>query len=72
MNVSKDYPIIILEFERNRCPAILEFYDNCDIKYINGVTQNSFEQFFDSLTNNQKSKLYSNMIEKGNSLDKTS
>jgi len=50
MCVSKDYPLIILECERNRCPEILEFYDKCNIKYINGVTMNSFEQFLCSLT----------------------
>lgn len=54
MSISKDNRLIILECERNRCPAILEFYDKCDIKYINGVTMNSLEEFISSLTKNQR------------------
>ena len=67
---SKDNALIVLECERNRCPKILELYDKCEIKYINGVnlTKYSFGEFFRTLTQKQTNKLFSNMTEQGRSM----
>jgi hypothetical protein len=41
-NLTKENALIILECERNRCPKILDFYDKCEIKYINGVNMENY------------------------------
>ncbi len=47
-----DHGLIILEFERNRCPEVFEFYKRCEIEYINGVNmaKYSFSNFLKGLS----------------------
>ena len=70
IGASKDNALIVLECERNRYPKILEFYDKCEIKYINGVNMNkySFGEFLRTLSQKQTNKLFINMTEQGRSI----
>ena len=70
IGASKDNALIVLECERNRCPKILELYDKCEIKYINGVNMNkySFGEFLRTLSQKQTNKLFINMTEQGRSI----
>jgi hypothetical protein len=68
--IPKGNALIVLECERNRCPKILDFYDKCDIKYINGVNMDNytFGEFLRKLTPKQTSKLFTNMNLKGDEM----